>query len=120
MSENSRSATLRHTLRACVTFALFFFCFVTEDVLFPTYLQVISISGVGILPEWATAPLGLMRWVVGLVMVGGTVLTVRTEKEAQASTAATALAVVDVVLVLWVTSIWLILFELAFAIPSLG
>ena len=119
MSEDSRSGTLRVVLRVFVTLALSGFCFGTEVFLLPTFIEMISRWGGGSLAEWATAPLGLMRWIFGLAMVGGAVMIVRAENEAKLATAATAMAVVDVVLVLWVISIWLFLLDVAITIPSL-
>ena len=119
MSEDARSGTLRTVMRVFVTLALLVFCAGTEVFLLPTYFQMVA-SGGGSLAEWATAPLGVMPWVVGLMIVGAVVMTARAGKEARLATTATALAVVDVALVLWVISIGLFLLDFAITIPKFG
>jgi hypothetical protein len=107
-------------MRVLVTLALLGFCFGTEVFLLPTFSVMISSWGGGNLSVWATAPLGAMPWILGPVTIIGAVMIVRAEGESRSAIAATALARVDVVLVLWVISIGLFLLDVVVTIPSLS
>ncbi len=120
MSDELRTGASRRAMRVLVTLALLGFCFGTEVFLLPTFSVMISSWGGGSLSVWATAPLGLMPWILGLVTIVGAAMIVRADEEARSATAATAMAGVDVVLVLWVISIGLFLLDVVITIPSLS
>lgn len=119
MSGDSRSTTSLRVMRVLVTFALLGFCIGTEVFLLPTFSVMISNWGGGSLSAWATAPLGLMPWILALATMVGAVMIVGAEGNARSGTAATAMAGVDAVLALWVISIGLFLLDVVITIPSL-
>ena len=120
MSNEPRNGVPQVVMRVLVTLTLLGFCLGTEIFVLPTFSVMISSWGGGSLSEWATAPLGLMPWILGVVMIGGAVMIVRASKAARSATAATGMAAVDLVLVLWVISIWLFLLDVVITIPSLS
>ncbi len=119
MSALHTPGRLRPLLRGTVTLSLLACCFLTEVFLLPTFRAMLSRNGGGEMTAWATAPLGWVHWLFVLTVVGSGALIYRAKREARSSMAATALALVDVVLVLWVISIGLVLLEFVITIPRL-
>ena len=118
METEPQNRTMHVVTRGFVSLALLGFCFGTATFVLPTFSVMISSSG-GSLAVWATAPLGWIPWILGLVMLGGAVMTVRAEKAARSATVASAMAAVDFVLVLWVIGIGLFLLDVVITIPAL-
>ena len=118
MSTETPSGRLRPTLRVLVTLVLFVFCSGMKIFVLPTHRVMIASAGRG-LEGWIAGALGVMPWVVVAGVGAAIAVTALASEEARSSTAATALAVVDVALVMWVASIGLAFMDVAIKIPQM-
>ena len=120
MSTEGMSGRLRPTLRVFVTLVLLVFCAVTEVFVLPMHQPIVAPILVGRLGGFVTAALSVIPWVVGLVVAVAVLVTARAPAKARPATAATALAAVDVALVLWVASLGLAFLDFAIKMTSLS